>query len=75
MKTSTSIRLSDPASPAPCPSVSFANNLSRAGNTTTDGGFGGAIEDNTGANLAVLSCSFTGNQTNGGGVRVRRGHR
>ena len=45
----------------------FQNNLSKAGNTTTDGGFGGAIEDNTGANLAVLSCSFTGNQANSGG--------
>jgi hypothetical protein len=45
----------------------FQNNTAQGGSTTTDGGYGGAIEDNPGVNLVILNCSFTGNQANSGG--------
>ena len=51
----------------------LANNTAMGGSTaataggSADGGDGGAIEDNPGTNLAVLNCSFTGNQANSGG--------
>jgi hypothetical protein len=58
----------------------FANNSakggSNAGNPVTNPspGEGGAIEDLPGTNLAVLNCSFTGNQANsGGGVGANGG--
>jgi hypothetical protein len=45
----------------------FDNNLAQGGSTSTNGGYAGAIEDLPGVSLAVLSCSFTGNQANSGG--------
>jgi hypothetical protein len=45
----------------------FENNSAKAGSTAADGGYGGAIGNNPGVNLAVLNCSFTGNQANSGG--------
>jgi hypothetical protein len=45
----------------------FTNNLSKGGSNATDGGFGGAIENQPGVNLTVRSCAFTGNQANSGG--------
>jgi hypothetical protein len=46
----------------------FANNLAKGGsNSGGQEGHGGAIEDNPGVNLAVLNCSFTGNQAISGG--------
>ena len=43
------------------------SNAGIAGGTAPNGGGGGAIEDQPGTNLAVLNCSFTGNQANSGG--------
>jgi hypothetical protein len=45
----------------------FAYNTATGGSNATDGAAGGAIEDQPGVNLAVLNCSFTGNQANSGG--------
>jgi hypothetical protein len=51
----------------------FANNTAMGGSNAAiaggsdNGGDGGAIEDNPGVSLAVLDCSFTGNQANSGG--------
>jgi hypothetical protein len=45
----------------------FENNSAKAGSTATDGGYGGAIEDEPGVSLTVLNCTYTGNQANSGG--------
>jgi hypothetical protein len=45
----------------------FENNMAKGGSTTTATSYGGAIEDNTGVDLAVLNCLFTGNQVDSGG--------
>jgi hypothetical protein len=45
----------------------FETNRAQGGSTATDGGYGGAIEDEPGVNLAVLNSSVTGNQANSGG--------
>jgi hypothetical protein len=50
----------------------FANNTAKDGNTAsnvTNGG--GALENNPGTNLAILSCSFTGNQANNNSADTR----
>jgi hypothetical protein len=44
---------------------SFVNNTAKSGSKAPDGGVGGAIEDQPGTSLAILSCSFTGNQALG----------
>ena len=67
MKTPSSFLLADPASPAPCPSAPLRTTLAQGGSNAADGGFGGAIEDGPGVDLAILNCSFTGNQANSGG--------
>jgi predicted outer membrane repeat protein len=53
----------------------FTNNTSKGGSDFSSGGLygGGAIEDNSGTNLAVLSCSFTGNQANNSGGAIAAG--
>jgi hypothetical protein len=53
-----------------------ANNLAKGGSTSTNGGYGGALEALPGVSLSVLNCSFTGNQANSGGgyERLWRGH-
>jgi hypothetical protein len=45
----------------------FANNLAKGGSMSTNGGYGGALEDLPGVSLSVFNCSFTGNQANSGG--------
>jgi hypothetical protein len=45
----------------------FQNNTAQGGSNSAGGGFGGAIEDGPGVNLAVLNSSFTSNQANSGG--------
>jgi hypothetical protein len=46
----------------------FENNLAQGGSDAqSDGGYGGAINNYPGVNLAVLNCLFTGNQANSGG--------
>jgi hypothetical protein len=46
---------------------SFESNTAKGGGHASDGGLGGAIEDLPGVYLAVLNCSFTGNQADSGG--------
>ena len=73
MKTPGSFLLPDPASPCTVSQCTFENNTAMGGSTAAPGGNsdaggdGGAIEDDPGVNLAVLNCSFTGNQANSGG--------
>ena len=52
----------------PCLSVPSRTTLVATGGSGAGqhGGAGGAIEDASNVNLAVLNCSFTGNQANGG---------
>jgi hypothetical protein len=51
----------------------FADNTAKGGNDAIDGGYGGAIEDKPGTTLAVLNCSFTGNQADSGGGPLAQG--
>jgi hypothetical protein len=51
----------------------FATNTAKGGSTTTDTSYGGAMEDGPGVNLAILNCSFTGNQADSGGGPAAEG--
>jgi hypothetical protein len=51
----------------------FENNTAMGGSKTTNGGYGGAIEDQPGVTLTVVNCSFMGNKANSGGGTVAAG--